>query len=122
MITIGLDSSGVQSAVHGDFSASFRLVVPVDTGKPFWAVVIKAMQTACPKCKTIVRVNGSDWLILNGSCPELVGTKWEGKPEFCPLLTVVASPDVTLPGAAVRAVVQDAIDSSRVVKMSGQQS
>ena len=78
------------------------------------------MQTACPKCKTIVRVTGPEWSILNGSCPELIGTKWHGKPECCPVLTVVASPDVVLPGAAIRAAVQDEINSSKVVSLSEQ--
>ena len=80
--------------------------------------LLKGMQTACPKCKTIVRAIGSEWSILNGSCPELSGTKWDGKPEYCPVLTAVASPDVILPGAVIRAAVQDEINSSRVVNMS----
>src|ERR1700710_1216797 len=61
-----------------------------------------SMQTGCPKCKTMVRANGQEWQILNASCAELAGTRWDRRPEYCPVLTVVAEPDVTLPGAAMR--------------------
>jgi hypothetical protein len=61
----------------------------------------------------MVRTNGQEWKILNGSCPELAGTQWDGKPEYCPILTVVAEPDVDLPGTAIRASVQTEIDSKR---------
>ena len=76
-----------------------------------------AMQTGCPKCKTIVRTDGVAWTILNGSCPELAGTPWEGKPEYCPVLSMVAEPDVTLPGLGHRAQVQAEIDRARVLKV-----
>ena len=48
------------------------------------------MQTRCPKCTTIVRSIGPEWEILNGACPELSGTKWHSKPEYCPTLSRVA--------------------------------
>lgn len=73
------------------------------------------MQTGCPKCKTMVRINGQEWTILNGACPELVGTQWDGKPEYCPILTVVAEPDGNLPGTAIRASVQAEINRIKVV-------
>ena len=75
------------------------------------------MQTGCPKCKTMVRTDGHGWKILNGSCPELVGTQWDGKPEYCPILTVVAEPDIDLPGTSIRAAVQAEIGFSRVVNV-----
>ena len=31
-------------------------------------------------------IKNADWEILNGACPELSGTKWENKPEYCPTL------------------------------------
>ena len=65
----------------------------------------------------MVRTDGKEWTILNGSCPELVGTQWHGEPEYCPVLTVVAEPDIELPGVANRAVVQAEIDRMRVVKV-----
>ena len=75
------------------------------------------MQTGCPKCKTIVRTNGQEWEILNGTCLELAGTQWDGKPEYCPVLTVVAEPDVLLPGATMRASIQAEIDRVKVIKV-----
>ena len=75
------------------------------------------MQTGCPKCKTIVRASGQEWQILNGECPELAGTRWDGKPEYCPVLSFVAEPDVSLPGAADRSAIQMEIDRLRVVKV-----
>jgi hypothetical protein len=72
------------------------------------------MQTRCPKCTTMVRSNGSDWIILNGDCPELSGTKWKNSPEFCPILSAVAVPDVALPGVAIRAAVQLEIERIRI--------
>ena len=65
----------------------------------------------------MVRTDGQEWQILNGSCPELAGTQWDGKPEYCPLLTVVAEPDVTLPGAAMRRTVRSEIDRIKVRKV-----
>jgi len=75
------------------------------------------MQTRCPKCTTMVRSNGSDWEILNGSCLELSGTAWKDSPEFCPTLSHVVEPEVVLPGVANRAMVQREIDRVRVVKV-----
>ena len=83
---------------------------------PRRALHTRAMQTGCPKCKTIVRINGQEWTILNGACPELVGTRWDGKPEYCPILTVVAEPDGNLPGTAIRASVQAEIDRIKVIQ------
>jgi len=74
------------------------------------------MQTRCPKCKTIVRLKHPHWQILNGSCPELSGTQWANEPEWCPTLSQVAEPDVTLPGTANRAAVLAEIERVRVVK------
>ena len=71
------------------------------------------MQTGCPKCRTIVRANNGEWKILNAGCPDLAGTQWAGKPEYCPVLTVIAEPDVTLPGVAIRATVQSEIERIR---------
>jgi hypothetical protein len=48
---------------------------------------------------------------------ELAGTQWDGKPEYCPVLTVVAEPDGNLPGTAIRASVRAEIDRIRVVKV-----
>src|SRR3978361_1980783 len=73
------------------------------------------MQTGCPKCKTTVRANGQDWTITHGSCPELAGTPWDGKPEYCPVLSVVAEPDVVLPGVSLRSAVQVEIDRLRAL-------
>ena len=80
------------------------------------------MQTACPKCKTIVRTDGVSWTILNGACPDLVKTQWDGRPEYCPTLSLVAGPEVKLPGFAMQAAVQAEIDGGRVVSMLGSQS
>lgn len=74
------------------------------------------MQTCCPNCSTIVKSKGDHWELINSSCVELVGTEWNGKPEYCPLLSVVVEPEVTLPGVAVRVRVQAEIDR---VKVSG---
>ena len=76
-----------------------------------------AMQTRCPKCTTIVKANGTDWAIINGACPELSGTEWENKPEFCPTLSHVVQPEIVLPGIANRAAVQEEIERVRVVKV-----
>ena len=73
------------------------------------------MQTRCPKCTTIVKANGTDWAIINGACPELSGTEWENKPEFCPTLSHVVQPEIVLPGIASRAAVQEEIERVRVV-------
>ena len=54
------------------------------------------MQTRCPKCTTIVKANGTDWAIINGACPELSGTEWENKPEFCPTLSHVVQLEIVL--------------------------
>jgi hypothetical protein len=40
----------------------------------------------------------------------LSGTQWSNKPEFCPTLSQVAEPDITLPGAWNRVAVQAEID------------
>jgi hypothetical protein len=63
----------------------------------------------------MVRSSGSKWEILNGFCPELAGTSWLGKPEYCPVLSVVVEPDVILPGVAIRAEVQAEVDHLKVV-------
>ena len=63
----------------------------------------------------MVKAAGGDWEIINGFCPELAGTQWDGMPEFCPLLSVVVEPDVVLPGVAVRTVVQAEIDHAKVL-------
>jgi hypothetical protein len=57
----------------------------------------------------MVRSTGTDWKIIKPSCSEFVGTEWEGKPEYCPILSVVVQPDVTLPGVAKRALLQEEI-------------
>ncbi|MBR0967274.1 hypothetical protein JQ554_23915 [Bradyrhizobium diazoefficiens] len=76
------------------------------------------MQTRCSKCTTIVRsTDGVAWEILNGACPELVGTPWSDKPEFCPTLSEVAAPEVTLPGVANRSAVLEEIDRVKVVRV-----
>jgi hypothetical protein len=76
------------------------------------------MQTCCPRCKTIARSsNGIDWEILNPACPELSGTQWSDRPEFCPILSQVVQPDVVLPGIASREIVAAEIDRLRVVKV-----
>lgn len=78
---------------------------------------IEQMQTRCPKCSTMVKSTGPHWEIINGSCPELSGTQWKDKPEFCPILSLVAEPDVSLPGASNRTAVQAEIDLVRVTKV-----
>lgn len=61
------------------------------------------MQTRCPNCASIVKTSdGTGWIIINGTCPELAGTRWSKHPEYCPTLAQVAQPDVTLPGIANR--------------------
>ena len=75
------------------------------------------MQTKCPKCSTIVRSNGPRWEILNGSCPELSWTQWRNSPEFCPTLSLIAEPDVTLPGVAKRSAVEAEISMVSAVKV-----
>jgi hypothetical protein len=58
----------------------------------------------------------NQWEIISGACPELSGTQWSNKPEFCPTLSQVAEPDITLPGAWNRVAVQAEIDRIRVVE------
>ena len=74
------------------------------------------MQTRCPICTTIVRSNGTEWQILNGACPDLPGTEWENKPEFCPTLSRVVEPEIVLPGVASRAAVQEEIERARIIE------
>ena len=62
-------------------------------------------------------MRGTDWAIINGACPELPGTEWESKPEFCPTLSQVVQPEIVLPGIASRAAVQEEIERVRVVKV-----
>jgi hypothetical protein len=69
----------------------------------------------------MVKSTGTLWEIINGSCPELSGTQWKDNPEFCPILSLVAEPDVSLPGASNRTKVQADIDLVRVVKVHKQQ-
>jgi hypothetical protein len=61
----------------------------------------------------MVKSTGTQWEIINGSCPDLSGTQWNNKPEYCPTLSQVAEPDVTLPGASNRVAVQAEIDRIR---------
>ena len=75
------------------------------------------MQTACPKCSTIIKSTGQQWTIINGSCPELIETFWQGRPEYCPVLSVVVEPDVALPGVANRAQVLAEIDRTSVTNV-----
>jgi hypothetical protein len=75
------------------------------------------MQTRCPRCSTTVKSDGTRWEILNGPCPELLGTQWRNSPEFCPTLSQVAEPDVTLPGVSNRVAVEAEISLVRVVKV-----
>ena len=67
------------------------------------------MQTKCPKCSTTVRTDGAHWEINGGPCIELSGTKWSNRAEFCPTLSLVAEPDVVLPGASDRVVVEEQV-------------
>lgn len=72
------------------------------------------MQTRCPNCTSIVRTSdGAGWIIINGACPELAGTRWGKHLEFCPTLAQVAQPDVTLPGIADRDAVLAEIAGSK---------
>ena len=74
------------------------------------------MQTCCPKCTTMVRSNtATEWEISKQACSELLGTEWADRPEFCPILSQVVEPDVTLPGVPNRAVVQAEIDRLRLL-------
>src|SRR5437879_12418027 len=73
------------------------------------------MQTRCPKCTTMVKSIGAQWVIINGPCLELSGTQWNDRPEFCPTLSQVVEPDVTLPGAWNRVAIQAEIDRMRVL-------
>jgi hypothetical protein len=68
------------------------------------------MQTRCPKCTIVVKSIGAQWVIINGPCLELSGTQWNDRPEFCPILSQVVEPDVTLPGAWNRVAIQAEID------------
>ena len=61
-----------------------------------------------------MKSTGTDWEIINSSCPALIGTPWSGQPEYCPVLSVVVEPDVVLPGVAVRTTVQAQIDRIKV--------
>ena len=62
----------------------------------------------------MVQSAGGQWEIINASRPKLAGTQWTGKPEYCPALSVVAEPDVVLPGVAVRTIVQAEIERAKV--------
>ena len=73
------------------------------------------MQTRCPKCTIMVKSIGAQWVIINGPCLELSGTQWNDRPEFCPTLSQVVEPDVTLPGARNRVAIQAEIDRMRVL-------
>jgi hypothetical protein len=68
----------------------------------------------------MVKSTGPRWEIINGSCPELLGTQWKDKPEFCPILSLVAEPDFSLPGVSNRTEVQAEIDLIRVVEVNKQ--
>jgi hypothetical protein len=61
----------------------------------------------------MVKSTGARWEIISGSCPDLSATQWKDKPEFCPILSLVAEPDILLPGASIRAEVQAEIDRVR---------
>jgi hypothetical protein len=54
----------------------------------------------------------NQWEIINGFCPELSGTQWSNRPEYCPILSQVAEPDVTLPGAPNRVAIQAEMTAS----------
>lgn len=75
------------------------------------------MQTRCPNCSTIVKSKGDSWELINSSCVALAGTEWDGKAEYCPLLSLVVAPEVTLPGLAIRLSVQAEIDKSKVKRL-----
>ena len=78
---------------------------------------IRKMQTGCPKCKTMVRSNGSNWEILRGPCLDLAGTTWENRAEFCPTLSHVAEPDVVLPDVNSRLEVIAEIERNKLAKL-----
>ncbi len=63
----------------------------------------------------MVKSIGAQWVIINGPCLELSGTQWNDRPEFCPTLSQVVEPDVTLPGAWNRVAIQAEIDRMRVL-------
>jgi hypothetical protein len=63
----------------------------------------------------MVKSIGAQWVIINGPCLELSGTQWNDRPEFCPILSQVVEPDVTLPGAWNRVAIQAEIDRMRVL-------
>ena len=63
----------------------------------------------------MVKSIGAQWVIINGPCLELSGTQWNDRPEFCPTLSQVVEPDVTLPGARNRVAIQAEIDRMRVL-------
>jgi hypothetical protein len=63
----------------------------------------------------MVKSIGAQWVIINGPCPELSGTQWSDRPEFCPILSQVVEPDVTLPGTWNRVAIQAEIDRIRVL-------
>jgi hypothetical protein len=65
----------------------------------------------------MVRSNGTDWEILNGACPELLGTQWTHNTEFCPTLSHVVQPEIVLPGVTSGATVQEEIERVRIVKV-----
>lgn len=72
------------------------------------------MQTRCPNCSSIVKTpDGVAWTIINGACPQLAGTRWMDKPEFCPTLSEVAQPEVILPGIANRKAVMAEIERAK---------
>ena len=54
---------------------------------------------------------------MNSDCPELSETQWANKPEFCPVLSRVVEPDVTLPGVANRSAVESEIDRTTIDKV-----
>ena len=74
------------------------------------------MQTTCPNAKLSFAPTVSLGRSSKGACPDLVRTQWEGKPEFCPTLALVAALDAQLPGFAMRTAVQDVIDGGKIVK------
>jgi len=76
-----------------------------------------AMQTRCPKCTSTVRTTGASWEILNVGCVDLAGTRWAGKPEFCPTLSYVVQAEVTLPGIADHDAVMADIVQGRIVEV-----
>ena len=51
-------------------------------------------------------IHGYGGQIIKPSYPELVGTLWEGRPEFFPDLSVIVEPDVAFPGVAERTLIQ----------------